>query len=218
MLREFREKLSSRPIDGLRDIGVDPRRLMEDAVHEDDPGYRRAREIERTLAEERAARARIEERMATWEKERKEFEEQQSAARAREARERVEKTFLEEAGKHSDAEHLRELFGRRDKSFVLSAHQLADELRAEGIIPTPSLVVQYMARLAREERAAKSPQVAEAASGTPPKGQVGQAKPTTLGAQESGTRRASTKRFDDLSEEEQYAELLRVADEAAKSA
>lgn len=45
--------LREKPLDAMRELGLDPKRLMEDALQSDDPVYQRLRAYERALARPR---------------------------------------------------------------------------------------------------------------------------------------------------------------------
>lgn len=211
----LRKELTEKPLNGLRDIGLDPKQLLEAGLREDDPEYQRAARMEKLLAEEREKREAIEKRIADWDKQTQQLKEESEARDRATRREQAEKQVWELAEQSAEKDALFQQFGRSKRSFILAAHAAADELVQQGIGVTPARVVEYMAIEARKELGQPSQVATVGTNGNAPKAA---AKPTTLGAQDASTRRSGVARFDDLSEKEQDAELVRVASEALKSA
>lgn len=208
----IRRRLAESPLDGLRETGVDPKRLMEDALHADDPHYQRSKALEAQLAEERAARAKLEAKVDRWDKQEQEILTTREQEQRRAAIEAEEAKVLKLVSERADADEIRGLFGRRDRSFIAAAHDAAREYKDMfGVGPDAAQVVKYMALQALEERA-KSTQGESAGkpSGNAPKVT---AKQTTIGARDASVRRASEGDFSLLPPEKQREELAALADE-----
>lgn len=213
-IARIRSRFAESPLEGLKETGIDPRRVIEDSLREEDPVYQRTKELERSLAAEKARNDEHEKRIKQWDQQTKELEEQRQHEARVAARTKAEDEVWSLTETSADKETLFQQFGRNRKAFILAAHAAADELASKGIGVTPTRVVEYMAIEARKESGQPSQVATDKANGTAPKAT---AQPTTLGAQDASTRRAGVKRFDDLSDAEQEADLLRVASEALKT-
>lgn len=210
--RQLQASLADKPLERLRALGVDPKKLLEEGLHEEDPGYQRTRALEKALADKDAEIQSIKKRIEDWDKQTAAHDEQLRAEAQAVARKQAEDRLLELAKARADHGDLRAMYGARDRSFILSGHASADELRELiGRSPTIEEVVEYMAREARKEREAQSSPAGSAQpSGNAPKVT---AKQTTLGAQDASVRRASAGDFSRLSQEDQRENLVALANE-----
>lgn len=211
----IKARLAESPVDGMREHGIDPRRVIEDSLKGEDPAYQRTRELEKMLAEKSAKLEAIESRISDWDKQTEALKKEQEQQAMLTRRTQAEAKVWELVEANGEKDSLFQQYGKSRKTFILAAHAAADELASKGIGVTPERVVEYMAIEARKELGSSAQVAPVTANGSAPKAT---AQPTTLGAQDASTRRTGVKRFDDLTPAEQDADLLRVAAEALKSA
>lgn len=221
-LAKTRISLRDKPFETLRQLGMDPKKALEDAVHEDDPNYQRARHLERELEATKADLSELKSLAQQWKQER---EEQTAALQKQQTMERIqkmEKDFIELRDAHPEVEALKSFYGRRDRGFLFEAGNFQRELQemAPGREVKLQTILDYMVREMKRELQDKD-------GGTPAGTANGKSNgtaskeagpPRTLGSKDHSQRRAMTDaEFSKLSPEDQRKELAMMADEMLRS-
>jgi hypothetical protein len=208
-------KLRSAPLEAIKELGWDPKQLVDEVVREGTPEWQAQKRYEAMLEQQRAELAELK----AWREDQKKSVEQQTEAQRAYARQQVEKQFLASFPSESVA---KALYDERD--LVAKAHAIADAYREKsgGKVASIEEVRDYIEEQAVKRLAAvrhqssvdtssQAPALA-AKVATQPKANG----PRALSGNVASERRTSPKPRHEWSPDEEYSALKAAAEAAMK--
>ncbi len=229
---EFGNRFKQRPLDALKEAGIEPDRLVNEVVKEGSPEWQLLKAQERELAELKAKYGEVE----AWRQEQAKREQQRQEHDEWQHRQRVQAEFVQIAnaerapGLHAVAERAHQLLSPfmpnmrsvDDWKVLLGDHAAAQYRQASnGNVASLDHIVQHLNYLAQQQALEPASQQSHGAAPGQPRagksaGQSAARGPRTLSAASAGERRSAPKPPSQMSDEELHQSMIAAAEEALR--
>lgn len=221
--RERTRRYDESPLDAIRADGIDPQKLADDLLRQNDPTYREIRALKEQVAktaEEAKAASKVREELERMRRE-------QAEAEQRAAMQAVEQRFIAEVATPEKTPHL---YARWEPEEIIAhtrnlAQRWVNDGLKYGVEFDDRDVVAYLEQQSKERLsklaapATPAQQVSAGAAATPPgtAPKVQANGPRTLSAAQGSERRTSPRPLHELSPEEQRKALMEEVAAARKA-